>query len=75
MSSDQADSCGSSSQNKRSEKIMPRPMKYIELALKAVEVGMSITVASSTFSVPRDDHIKGKVDYSTNSWTWYSSVI
>ena len=30
-------------------------MKYIELALKAVEVGMSITVESSTFSVPRDE--------------------
>ena len=37
--------------------------------MKAVEDGMNITMASSTFSVPHktlDDHIKGKVVHGTN---------
>ena len=69
MSSNQPESCGSSSQNKRSKKRKQWSNEKIEQVIKAVDGGMSITMASSTFSVPRktlDDRIKGKVIHGTN---------
>ena len=69
MSSNQPESCGSSSQNKRSGKRKQWSNEKMEQAIKAVDGGMSITMASSTFSVPRktlDDRIKGKVVHGTN---------
>ena len=67
MSSNQPESCGSSSQNKRSGKRKQWSNEKMEQAIKAVDGGMSITMASSTFSVPRktlDDRINPFRPYS-----------
>ena len=69
MSSNPPESCGSSNQNKRSGKRKQWSNEKMEQAIKVVDGGMSITMASSTFSVPRktlDDRIKGKVVHDTN---------
>lgn len=69
MSSNRAEGCGPSSQNKWSCIKKQWTNENMEQAMKAVGDGMSIPMASSTFSVPQktlDDCVKGKVVHGTN---------